>query len=63
MTVKAGTFNNYVEISRYSNILYSGKVGNISLHSEFGDEFPETAQVEVELDSKQTGTTRKVYAL
>lgn len=56
MSLIVGKFNNYVEISRYSNLLYDGEIGDVSISSEFGDEFPRAAQIHIKLDSKQTGS-------
>lgn len=56
MSLIEGIFNNYVEVRRYSEILYQGEIIEANLHNEFGDEFPREGQIHVVLDSKQTGT-------
>lgn len=56
MSKIVGKFNNYVEISRYSNLLYEGEIMDTDIWYEFGDEFPREAMIHVTLDSKQTGT-------
>lgn len=56
MGLADGVFNNFAGISRYTKVLYEGEVGDIDLHSDYGDEFTSPAKIRITLDSKQTGS-------